>query len=414
MNANDYIERMLSPRILHFAASQIFWDCSTLSASESLPSGLPHPLDNIASTDRHWRGRIQVTSSSSSSRAPLVGASDNESLETFWKTALLNYTSCDLTSQSDKRVAIWSIAKMIRDVNEVPEEYGSGLWERALEEQLAWRMVRCEEGARLSELQVENPSWSWASVKGAVIAHDRVCPPRDYTVTDHDGGPIAFDVQSDDRDNEPRLKDRGIKMTGYIGNGTLGRNGDWLLKPEQDIGVECAKERGVWEVFLDETLPEHEHMSGRIEVQFVVLVASSTSPRNTTRPHYFTEHPESQSSNNDITYSGTALLLVPHQTYFSLQRDKYNSLNSLLREVVSRPPNNLTPDPPYGSGKSLVDQTKDMCSLITVLKEREKIHSQGVGLDRCYRRIGAMTFRGVPEKMWERIKGDGPVKIVLD
>lgn len=90
---------MLSPRILHFAHDQIFWDCGTISACEILPSGLPIKLDYVASTDRHWRGRLQE--SSSLAHAPLSGV-NTDSLGGFWSSSVLNYTQCELTSQDDK------------------------------------------------------------------------------------------------------------------------------------------------------------------------------------------------------------------------------------------------------------------------------------------------------------------------
>ncbi|KAF2465538.1 uncharacterized protein BDR25DRAFT_239391, partial [Lindgomyces ingoldianus] len=53
-----FTERMISPRILYFARIQIFWDCGTISACESLPSGFPLLLDHLAATDWHWRGHL--------------------------------------------------------------------------------------------------------------------------------------------------------------------------------------------------------------------------------------------------------------------------------------------------------------------------------------------------------------------
>jgi len=51
-------ERMLSPRILHYSAKQLFWDCAEKTACESLPAGLPLPLDTSAEVDRQWRERL--------------------------------------------------------------------------------------------------------------------------------------------------------------------------------------------------------------------------------------------------------------------------------------------------------------------------------------------------------------------
>src|SRR5262245_7470720 len=106
---------MLAPRILHFAEHQVFWDCPSISACESLPSGLPTPMDNAARPDRHWRSRLQEPEGK---HEPLAGASD-DSLEDFWKTAINKYTSCALTMGKDKKIAMWGIAKLVRDARGV-------------------------------------------------------------------------------------------------------------------------------------------------------------------------------------------------------------------------------------------------------------------------------------------------------
>ncbi|KAF2728050.1 HET-domain-containing protein, partial [Polyplosphaeria fusca] len=178
-------ERMLSPRLLHFARDQIFWDCGTISACETVPSNIPYPVDRIATTDRHWRGRLQHRLRDE--QAPVVGAND-DSIESFWQTAVFNYTSCNLTMQKDKTVAIWSIAKLVRDMT--GEKYACGFWSRKLEEQLAWRVADVGQSTRLAELQWWNPSWSWSSVKATILAQDRVVPWRYHTVKDHQGQTI--------------------------------------------------------------------------------------------------------------------------------------------------------------------------------------------------------------------------------
>ncbi|OAG17696.1 HET-domain-containing protein, partial [Alternaria alternata] len=181
-------ERILSPRILHFTKHQIFWDCGTLSACEVFPNGLPFPLDHKASTDRHWRGRLVGSTVSSNA---LTGVNDNESSYTFWMSAVQNYTECNLTSQGDKTIAIWSIAKLLRDV--MREQYAVGMWSEALEEQMAWRVRETQKCENMPELDASIPSWSWASVRGSIVPQHRLAL-RSYTVTDHDGAMVKFTV----------------------------------------------------------------------------------------------------------------------------------------------------------------------------------------------------------------------------
>ncbi|KAH8733001.1 heterokaryon incompatibility protein-domain-containing protein [Phaeosphaeriaceae sp. PMI808] len=214
-------ERMLSPRILHFAKKQIFWDCPLLSACETLPAGLPQPMDSAAGPDRHWRSRLQE---SEDSQEPLVGAND-QSMGAFWKTAVQKYTSCDLTKGVDKLIAMWGIAKLVRDAVDV--EYGKGLFEENLEDQLAWRVENCHMKERPSESKVDKlardiPSWSWASMDGTILVPDRLSDELHYQVTNHEGGPLTFDLvgvkrvfqQKPSRADAPLAPVRGISDSG--------------------------------------------------------------------------------------------------------------------------------------------------------------------------------------------------------
>ncbi|KAB2570796.1 hypothetical protein DBV05_g10536 [Lasiodiplodia theobromae] len=221
-------ERMLSPRLLHFTAHQLFWDCATLSACESFPSGLPQPLDAPAVTDRHWRARLLQASSSNNAdhqkmrdtiNAPLATATDI-SLEQFWHTAVSSYTRCALTRSSDRAVAVWGVAKPFRDAM-LRERYAYGLWERGLEEQLAWKLenvplphqtatntgtmtknanAKRPTHAGPASAQPPNPfpSWSWmaaADVGGPVVLADRLPGRRSYMVKAHDGeSVVAFEL----------------------------------------------------------------------------------------------------------------------------------------------------------------------------------------------------------------------------
>jgi hypothetical protein len=105
----------------------------------------------------------------------LSGANDNESSYTFWMSALQNYTECELTYQGDKTIAIWSIAKLLRDVME--EEYAVGMWSKFLEDRVAINQfvltkltgltakaqsVQCQyEAPDLSVRSVQVPNFDW-------------------------------------------------------------------------------------------------------------------------------------------------------------------------------------------------------------------------------------------------------------
>jgi len=179
---------MLAPRILHFSKQQIFWDCTEMSACETLPAGLPLPLDQQSASDRHWRGRLQESTRGTT----LLSGVNDDSLDDLWRSAVMIYTNLDLTNQTDKRMAIWGVVKRLRAIQS--EEYVAGMWEGALEEQLAWRVLDCTTSKRPSELNI-NPTWSWTSVKGTILSPRRSARwQRSYIVRDHAGNKIWFNI----------------------------------------------------------------------------------------------------------------------------------------------------------------------------------------------------------------------------
>jgi len=208
---------MLSPRLLHFTQNQIFWDCCTTSACETLPTGLPLPLDRLAATDRHWRGRLSFTKDGTSKT--LSGPIDNESSDGFWLSAVQYYTSCNLTNQGDKSVAIWSVAKILRDIFQ--ESYAVGMWSNNLEEQLAWRVKNVKKSERPWDLS-SLPSWSWTSVKGSILPQHRITR-RTYRVKDPKGDAIAFNSKdpNGNRNQEPKLVGKALAMSGYVHDGSI-------------------------------------------------------------------------------------------------------------------------------------------------------------------------------------------------
>ena len=188
--ANRKIERLLSPRIVHFTDTQVFWDCGTLTAAETLPSGLPLAVDANASTDRQWRSRLQEAALS-------VRALGDASLEDFWQSAVLSYTSCSLGLEEDKINAVWGVAKLVRD--SLGEDFGCGLWVLNLAEQLCWRVIKGSgrEGTGERPPSLEHfPTWSWASVRGVIKVARRIpTEPRWWYVTSVDGEELNFKLK---------------------------------------------------------------------------------------------------------------------------------------------------------------------------------------------------------------------------
>ncbi|KAF2229951.1 HET-domain-containing protein, partial [Viridothelium virens] len=123
-------ERMLAPRILHFGGRQVFWQCKSLTACETLPDGLPRVINHVPEEERRWRKLLQTISAGD------MKENDKAELRIIWRIAVESYTSCDLTKKTDKLIAIAGIAKQIgRALN---EKYIAGLWANDLVTQLGW------------------------------------------------------------------------------------------------------------------------------------------------------------------------------------------------------------------------------------------------------------------------------------
>lgn len=261
--------------MLHFARDQVFWDCGTASACETIPCGLPQPLDGIAAPDRHWRKRLQA---SPLQQGEIYTGDTDDSLEDFWRQALRNFSSCNLTNvKKDKLTAIWGIAVILRSA--LGEGYGAGLWEKNFVAQLAWKVVKPmvhtlpwgeivdERSKRLSHY----PTWSWASVEGEVEAVSRL-DPWDYEVRDHDGGPLAFRLKpEEDCPDHPELETDVVAIQAHIGSAKLrwGETaGRWSLAVADEDG------RSIGLIGLS-TFPDNkldENLNNNIDCYFVVLV----------------------------------------------------------------------------------------------------------------------------------------------
>lgn len=222
-------ERMLSPRIVHFGSKQVFWDCATKSACEVFSNGIPEPLDTISATERHWRERLQLASMIRDGQ-DLIGEAD-VSVETLWRTAIKNYTACSLTKPTDKLIACWSIAKLVRDMLE-NEKYAVGMWSFNLHKQLSWKVLDPKKARRIYQvIGTKVPSWTWASIdekmkkRGCtILLPQRLGDAEDdnaYSIVGHQGLPLAFRLKEEFdvfklENEEPVLKDLKIAVRGHI------------------------------------------------------------------------------------------------------------------------------------------------------------------------------------------------------
>lgn len=156
-------ERLLSPRVLHFDHDQLVWECNELTASERYPTG----LTGLIPAPRFLRNRLD----SLLQTAVIPG----QELFHAWKPIVRAYSSCGLTKNSDKLIALHGIASRVKD--SLKANYGAGLFSTDLESQLLWKVLEnetsCRPGVHVA------PSWSWASIVGPIS----VLPQWDFLDT---------------------------------------------------------------------------------------------------------------------------------------------------------------------------------------------------------------------------------------
>ncbi|EQB45372.1 hypothetical protein CGLO_15766 [Colletotrichum gloeosporioides Cg-14] len=125
-------ERALAKRFVSFGEFELQWACRSLEDCEC------DEFDLRKSHDAHYFHRQ------------------------WRKSVVTPYSGRKLTFQADKLVALSAISRVFQE--RVDDEFLAGLWRRELVHDLSWNRSRLEESGGC----LGAPSWSWASVDGAV------------------------------------------------------------------------------------------------------------------------------------------------------------------------------------------------------------------------------------------------------
>ena len=156
-------ERLLAPRVVHFGAHQIYWECNTQVACERYPSVLLEEgdIERGPKSNEITSGRPYPASWASSKEWNEVGPCP-QILRT-WDDIVEAYSLGQLTFESDKLVAIAGLQNMYATRIKAP--YLAGLWGIHLPRQLLWSILKPTERPTVQRA----PSWSWTSVNGQVV-----------------------------------------------------------------------------------------------------------------------------------------------------------------------------------------------------------------------------------------------------
>lgn len=165
-------ERILSPRILHFAVDQIYWQCRRLFEAED---GSRYSTKFVNVDRLVQRQQLPPIGASVFQSDPLFQKLPPSSLGRIgklsggWLEAVELYSLRQLTYAKDKLPAMAGLASYVRQ--KTNESYHAGLWGNHIWENLFWAVRGTAErtaGDNTCAAEYHAPSWSWASLDAPV------------------------------------------------------------------------------------------------------------------------------------------------------------------------------------------------------------------------------------------------------
>lgn len=157
-------ERVLSPRVVHFCANQIVWECEKLVASETFPANYVASGRSIEEAKLY--GEVTTGAFWPIRRLPFLSNSDTHQ---FWRDFVGFFSQGEFTVADDRVPAIVGIAQILGRIS--GDRYMFGCWLQDIHRNLLWssHYGRDYRGPIMSiPKQRRAPSWSWLSVDGGV------------------------------------------------------------------------------------------------------------------------------------------------------------------------------------------------------------------------------------------------------
>jgi hypothetical protein len=142
-------ERFLATRIIHFARSELAWECRTIAATESYPIQVPDVLRPFHDRrNRFWR-------------------TDFTEDDGAWSVLIGEYSKCELTFSKDKLVALSGLISALKNKGLARGHCWAGMWEADLPYCLLWTRAAMDKSRwpKVRPYKYRAPSWSWASLE---------------------------------------------------------------------------------------------------------------------------------------------------------------------------------------------------------------------------------------------------------
>jgi len=149
-------ERTLSRRLLLFGKTQMLWACEELQAAETWPCG---------KTSKNFIDQFESFEVERARFRALLDQSRGVATDNYtWMAFIQDYTRAKLTRMTDKLAALQGLATQVENLT--GQQYCAGFWlNNNLATSLLWAAVK---PPFPSPPEYRAPSWSWASIDGAV------------------------------------------------------------------------------------------------------------------------------------------------------------------------------------------------------------------------------------------------------
>ena len=238
-------ERVLSGRMLHWGAHEVFWECAQLQASERRPKGVQKNLWNGHHLVPFLNG---VMNSSASIPTMDEGASKRtinrpvfeqrpkilEDVYDFWYELVDDYCKRNLTQPKDKLPAMGGLAEAFQRLLRtryptLNHEYIAGIWASDLIIGLGWPGAVAsivpqppQKGPITYAVQhrvfSENcaPSFSWASIDGPVTHHYLERVKAGCRIEGSEAEVLGYDVAPELSSPFGRVKSARIYLRGFF------------------------------------------------------------------------------------------------------------------------------------------------------------------------------------------------------
>ncbi|EME81114.1 uncharacterized protein MYCFIDRAFT_77043, partial [Pseudocercospora fijiensis CIRAD86] len=219
-------ERLLAPRMLHFAGEQLYWECSDVPlASDRLPFNIqeranpefPFNLD---------RNDVQISKYNAG----------------VWENVVMAYSRLELSYPlEDKFAALSGVAERMTEL--LDEQYIAGLFKSRLPQQLCWY----REPGSSRDKRWRAPSWSWACMDGRVGfsggLEEALAEYVSSAVYPHHLG-----------NDYGRLKDASITLSGRMLEGRIRRHPSRLRNAKRVLQEDLNLEVGSIEIQMNNAL----------------------------------------------------------------------------------------------------------------------------------------------------------------